>query len=144
MSRLPRLMAWSCLVVALVLAAGTGCGPKFAKVSGDVKFNGMPLYKGAIAFIPAERGKRGPVGVIENGKYSLNDVPLGDVLVTVVPIEKPEPEPLKGKPKKKDKKKKEEPKVATKYGDPKQTDLKFTVMPGENTFNIDLQPQPGP
>ena len=142
MSRLPRLTVLTFFAVALFLAAGTGCGTKFAKVSGDVKFKGMPLFKGAIAFIPTERGKQGPVGVIENGKYSMTDVPVGDVLITVVAIPKPEPEPTKGKPKKKKDKKEKEEKVATKYGDPKRTDLKFLVMPGDNTFNIDLQPEP--
>jgi len=143
MSRLPRLTVLTFFAVALFLAAGTGCGTKFAKVSGDVKFKGMPLFKGAIAFIPTERGKQGPVGVIENGKYSLTDVPVGDVLVTVVPIEKPEPPPDPKKPVKKKKGKKEkEEKVATKYRDPQRTDLKLTVMPGENTFNIELEPEP--
>src|SRR5262249_6949213 len=144
MRRLPRLTPLSFLVAALFLVAGTGCGPKFAKVSGDVKFKGLPLYKGTIGFIPTEKGKRQTVGVIENGKYSLIDVPVGDVLVTVVSIEKPEPPPdPKKKPvkKKKDKKDNEE-KVATKYGDPKRTDLKLTVLSGENTFNIELQPEP--
>jgi len=90
MSRLPRLTALSFLVAALCLAAAAGCGAKFGNVSGDVRFKGQALFKGTIGFVPAEKGKQPVVGLIENGKYAVAGVPIGDVQVTVVAIAKPE------------------------------------------------------
>ena len=59
--------------VALILSSCGGGEEAFGKrysVSGTVTYNGQPLEKGAISFIP-EKGA-GATGVIEKGSYTLS------------------------------------------------------------------------
>jgi hypothetical protein len=59
--------------VALSLASCGGEGDAFGKrypVSGTVTYNGQPLEKGAISFVP-ETGA-GATGIIEKGSYALS------------------------------------------------------------------------
>ena len=48
-----------------------GLGKRFP-VSGTVTYNGKPLEKGAISFVPEDRGGIGATGSIENGSYTLS------------------------------------------------------------------------
>jgi hypothetical protein len=72
-----------CPGTALILAAGflgSGCMgggddlPRVA-VSGTVTFDGKPLEKGTIRFLPSAKGKQGVAleggGMIESGKFSI-------------------------------------------------------------------------
>lgn len=59
--------------VLLICGCGGSSGPERASLSGQVTFDGVPVEKGTIAFIPD--GKTvGPTagGVIEKGRYSVS------------------------------------------------------------------------
>lgn len=65
------------LAIALIVAMTVGCGeketgPERATINGTVTFNGKPIEKGMIEFIPTGNTK-GPTsgGAIENGKYEI-------------------------------------------------------------------------
>jgi len=142
MSRLPRLTVGASLLVALCLVASAGCGQKYGKVSGEVKFKGKPIEHGTIGFQPQERGARAAIGVIENGRYSM-DVPVGEYAITVTVIVRTltEKEKKDLAKKKRDKKKKyEDDKFPAKYTDSKTSNQKLTVVAGEQTHNLDFQP----
>jgi len=94
-----------------------------------------------IAFIGQEAPKKVAEGLIQNGKYTVADVPAGKVRVTFMNLAPPpglETEKDKGKakakPKPKPKKGKPEPKpleFPPKYANEKTTDLEFTIIKGE-------------
>lgn len=141
MSRLPRLTGWSFLVVALILTASTGCGTSTGTVSGQVTYKGQPINQGTISFVAKDPKVRPAGGVIQNGKYSL-EVPVGEVAIAVnVPSMLPPVEKGK-KPPKKVKGKKPDEDVSPKYKDPKTSGLTMTVVKGEQTKDIALQPEP--
>lgn len=63
------------LCCLFVLCCLPGCGGNYGgrtSISGTVKFDGKPVEKGSIAFIPAE-GVKGPStgGLIQDGKYNI-------------------------------------------------------------------------
>lgn len=53
-------------------------------VTGTVTFNGQPVPDGSITFSPADGKGPSAGGKIENGKYTVSDVPPGEKIVTVV------------------------------------------------------------
>jgi hypothetical protein len=136
-------------------AATIGCGgnsprPPMGKVSGKVTYDGQPVDKGRVTFIPAsgdgDSGGTSAMGVIESdGSYSLTTFNTGDgamvgqhIVTVVVPTEdirelnKPRPDgsipyilPKELVPKK--------------YTDPALTPLRNTVAAGNNEINIELK-----
>jgi hypothetical protein len=73
-------------VALVVLFTGlvAGCsGPASGDVAGTVTYDGIPVEKGAIQFVPAD-GK-GPTagGPIENGKFDVKKVPPGVAKVRI-------------------------------------------------------------
>jgi hypothetical protein len=70
--------------LALLLPLTVGCGGGKGTVSGTVTLDGQPLPVGNIAFIPSQGP--GASGRIEDGKYSVANVPTGPVTVTVETI----------------------------------------------------------
>jgi hypothetical protein len=59
-------------VVAAVLGCGDSSGlAKRYPVSGTVKYNGKPLERGTISFVPADGKGRAAGGTITDGRYSL-------------------------------------------------------------------------
>ena len=116
-----------------------GCSePKTAKVSGSVTFDGKPLPAGTISFL-SEKGGAAVVGAIDDGRYVIAQVPIGPVQIAVV-TEPPHPQmmspdgkPVGGQPK---------PYVAipVRYATVEKSDLKATVIKGEQTIPIDLKP----
>lgn len=61
-------------IVMIIGCSGKDTGPDRATISGSVTFNGQPLEKGTIEFVPAGSTK-GPSsgGAIENGKYKITE-----------------------------------------------------------------------
>jgi hypothetical protein len=59
--------------VLVMTSCGTddGLGQRFA-VSGKVTYNGSPLAKGAISFVPEDPNGIGATGAVENGAYILS------------------------------------------------------------------------
>ena len=80
-----RRVASVSMVIAFTLGA-LGCNPNGAglhSVSGEVKFDGQPVERGSIAFIPNDSAQRTATSRIENGKYTLL-APLGTSRVEVL------------------------------------------------------------
>lgn len=62
-----------CISTALLLA---GCGgPVTYDVSGTVTFDGVPVEKGEISFVPTEKGQSSDGGQIEQGRFRLSVKP---------------------------------------------------------------------
>jgi hypothetical protein len=81
----PSTTARLSLAVLAVLGAFvmTSCGTddglgKRYPVSGEVTYNGNPLEKGAISFIPEDAKGVGATGAIENGSYTMSTGGNGD------------------------------------------------------------------
>jgi hypothetical protein len=136
------------LLLSLIVVA-TGCPASGAKnvVSGTVKMSSGENVTGEVVFRNAE-GKEGTT-MSSNGKYSLENPPLGEVKIYVkssMPPGGPKGGLIKGPT---DPKLKDDPtsKVGAaetgvqppaKYA--KDNELKFTVKGGKETFNITLTP----
>ncbi|MGQ0636681.1 MAG: hypothetical protein ACT4QC_18885 [Planctomycetaceae bacterium] len=138
------------LVVCGLLA---GCGgadrPALAPVSGVVRYDGEPIEKISVSFVP--RKGAASIGVSDaEGKFRLttfdeNDgAILGNHAVTVMYLTEPvdpfqflQPGP-KGKPTNLPKRPKDMPSFPAKYRTPESTDLQATVNKGENVFMIDI------
>jgi hypothetical protein len=61
----------SAVLVMTSCGIDDGLGQRFA-VSGKVTYNGTPLAKGAISFVPEESNGIGATGAVENGAYTLS------------------------------------------------------------------------
>lgn len=65
------LTTGSCLsLLVLALGCGGNSGPQRAAVSGTITFDGQPLSRGTITFVPAVEGTAAS-GEIENGQFSI-------------------------------------------------------------------------
>ena len=131
-------------VAASLVALIAGCGkPSTGEVSGKVTFRGEPVASGTIAFVGADGHVTS--GMIEGGTYRLAKVPLGPARITVfaapasmpiVPLEMikkgtaPPPRPPQ---------KKRAP-IPTRYQDARQSGLTYTVIPGQQSHDIVLEP----
>ena len=138
-----KYSAYVVLGCALLPVLLSGCGgsstPKTYPVTGVVTFKGAALPNAVVSFVPA--GGRPGAGITNSqGEYSLSTFTGGDgalpgmhsVIVSEPAVEMkegdysvPEPKP---------------PRFPVKYTDPRQSELKFEVKPGEeNKFAIDLK-----
>jgi len=147
MRGLPRFVGFLTLTSLLLLTA-IGCGGGVGTVSGEVKINGQPAPRGLIVFVGQESVKKTASGMIQNGKYTVTEVPVGKVRITLQNIaatDEDEKDKAKGKvkPKPKPKKGKPEPKPLVfpqKYASDKTTDLEFTVIKGDQVHpGIDVK-----
>lgn len=68
-------------MLAVSLCAATGCGGGKGKISGKVTLDGQPLQAGRISFVPSKG--TGATTEIKNGEYSVEQIPPGEVKVTV-------------------------------------------------------------
>jgi len=71
----PLLVLKCPLLVFLVLAVCAGCdsGPKTVPVAGEVTFDGQPVQKGSILFIPVDETPGRSTGAsITDGRYSIS------------------------------------------------------------------------
>jgi hypothetical protein len=59
-------------ITAILLAAGCNSGPRLVRLFGEVSYQGKPIEKGTIEFVPAE-GTPGPStgGAIKGGHYDV-------------------------------------------------------------------------
>jgi hypothetical protein len=123
------------LALLLVAVAG-GCGRRdMGRVSGTLTFNGQPVPKAAVKFLPQGR----PAGAGETddaGRFVLNTLQKGDgafkgaCVVTVVPVAEFEEGSIAPKPR---------PDIPVKYRDYSTTPFKADVVPGqENVFTFDM------
>ena len=135
---------FSAATIGLGLIALAGCGGRYdASVSGVAKLNGSPLPSGSIVkFIPVQAGPS-PYGLVdEAGKYDIvtgrdRGLPSGEYVVTVVanepsaPAANPSAPPTPGKAI-----------TPAWYRSPDQSPLKYTVEPGSNEINLELDAKP--
>jgi hypothetical protein len=136
-----------------------GCGgdpgkPRLGRVSGTVTYNGKPVTKGVVSFIPAGgpgiatgQSATGEIGA--NGSYQLTTFESGDGAVLgehrVIVQAREEDPALKGRgmpvPDKQGRINIKPPKylVPQKYATTEQSPLSFTVKEGSNRYDIDLK-----
>jgi hypothetical protein len=145
MARRAHLIFW-----LLALAAGCGGGGtgsvEHAEVSGKVRFKGQPLPGGRITFVTVQGGFAHVGTIDEHGNYKIA-APVGAVRIAVdnrvlqkqkqkgakdhVLSKRPgaaAPEPLKG----------DYVAIPPKYYSAESSGLKYTVLPGPQTFEIRL------
>jgi len=80
--RFPTRRTWG-LLASLVVFAALGCGsgddlPRRYSVSGTVTYQGKPVPKGSVRFLPNDPNGRAAGGDIVDGSYSLTTQDPGD------------------------------------------------------------------
>lgn len=148
-------------IAALLVLPVLGCGepgpPPLAPVHGKVTHQGEPLTTGSVLFVPvaakAEGSRDYPASgqIGPDGSYRLTTVDPGDgaavgehkVVVISMTGGSPAPTGLYEDGDAKDKTKTPKPAalksaISKKYSDPETTPLSFTVVAGDNVFDIDL------
>jgi hypothetical protein len=123
------------LLAALLAVAGCG-GSKSAEVTGTVTVDGqVPAEGSSITFIPTDGKSRSAGALIEGGKYTARDVPVGTAKVE---IRVPRPAGRPGKPQAGPGPGGDiiEESLPAKYND--KTELTFDVKSGRNEKNWDL------
>jgi hypothetical protein len=134
-------------VLLLLAGVGAGCGKSEVTVSGKVTHKGKAVTTGEVLFLSEDgRVTHGPVGA--DGTYTARGVPVGPAKVGV---DNPPPAPpsTPGLPPTKDAANDPEMKelkeraaryvpTPSRYRDPKQSGLTYTVRPGSQTHDIDL------
>ena len=121
-------------IVFLVLLAVIGCGgnKNEGEVSGTVTYQGKPLPIGTVSFLDSSNLLLGS-STINDGTYAIPvpKVPIGAVKITVTT------------PRKLRKSKRGETieviPIPDKYGKADSSGLTYTVKPGPNEYNIELQ-----
>jgi hypothetical protein len=135
-----RTMSALLPAVLLAAAAAAGCGEnKTGNLSGTVTFQGKPMPGGYIFFTNVASDGRVIAqksgGISENGTYSVAKVPIGDVKIT---LQEPTGDLPANLPSKGGMPQRAPPPVTLppKYTSVEQTDLKYTVTPGDQKFDI--------
>jgi hypothetical protein len=122
-------------VLLLLLLAGCGKS-RDALVSGSVTLDGEPLKTGTVTFHPLEGGPAAYGQIGSDGSFSLKTgrqrgIDPGDYVATVVAATPPSEQNGLEMP--------GELLTPERYGQVKQTDLRFTVRPGNNRFDLPLK-----
>ncbi len=140
--RVSDAVAWVGIVVCI---ATCGCGGMYdSTVSGVVTLSGAPVPRGTVKFLPTSAGPSAYGTIASDGRYEVTTgreegLPSGSYTVTVVANEPSTPNtnsalpPTPGKPL-----------APPWYRDPATSGLAFTVEPGDNEINIDLNTTPPP
>jgi hypothetical protein len=130
------------VVLLLCVLFLTGCGGSHGKVSGTVNYNSKPVAAGTVIFYV--EGSQPVSADIVDGRYEAFEVPVGDAMISVTVAAPADPEAVKAKKPKGDKAP-QLPKTPppsegfpSKYGDPSTSNLRFTIVKGDNTFHIPL------
>src|SRR5947208_346963 len=130
-----RKLFLGCAAAALAALPAAGCarapaggpaGSATAAVSGKVFYGGKPLTGGAVRFLAAGDDRSAYTMIRPDGSYRLTDVPVGKVKVCV------DTSMLRRFPVR------AAVTVPEKYRTFRQTDLSYTVQPGNQTYDIRL------
>src|SRR5262245_53639354 len=155
-------MRRTALVRSLALVASAafllGCGdtsrPKLGRVSGKVTYNGQPVTRGIVSFVPrggpgAQTGQPATGEIGPDGTYTLTTFEKGDGAVlgehTVLVLAREEDPAIKGHgmpiPDAKGQMKIKPAKslVPEKYATAADSPLRYTVQEGNNTNHIELK-----
>ncbi len=133
-------------LMLLVLPLGSGCGGQAkGTVSGKVTLQGKPLTSGFVTFL-VDKGPPLHADIQSDGSYRMENVPVGPVKIGVQPKASQEAMRAVGMPRNpKDSEKvkaavaEREAQIPSKYADPNQAGLTYTVMPGPQQHDIDLK-----
>ena len=98
-----------------LLGVGVGCAPPEASISGKILYKGVRPSFGQVTFID-EQGNGMNTILRDDGSYSIRPVKTGKLRVVILSMAK----------------------LPAKYTDPKATELSVEVVPGENTYSVDL------
>ncbi len=163
MHRYHSFMVWPALGLAACLVTGCGGGggprPATGKVHGKVLYNGKPLTKGTVIFVPilgkgGETGQSASGAIDPDGSFTLTTFNSNDGAIlgqhTAVIQSGPEIEPGSAKgggtmtgamPEFGGKNAAKAPKAAVpeKYTSAEKSPLKYTVEKGDNSFDIELK-----
>jgi hypothetical protein len=156
-----RLAPFSCLVWIFLVC---GCGPSTGTISGTVTFKDAEVPSGTVSFFTG--GKLFETE-IDHGVYRISGIPPGEARIAVIRLDPNQPDPNdalnKARTQMLERKaahpKDIDPAVVTDpvqlellqqkrhllpfiYSSPNTSELRFTVEPGANTFNIQLQDRP--
>ena len=124
------------LCSAFILA---GCGgSQNAEVSGTVTFDGKPIENGSIVFLSADGNGPTTGGTIENGKYSVQNVPVGLCKIQIKAAKETTKMKMYDDPKAEWVQKAGEEMLPPKYTDEKATELNFEVKSGKNEKDFSL------
>jgi hypothetical protein len=141
-----RFRLGAALAAAMLLVGFAGCGnsgPEVAQVYGKVTYNGEPVTKGNVSFVPMDPENTSPAAgkIQSDGSYELQTFEPGDgarpgkyrVAVTTIT----EKQILDYIPKKPVPKPKLE--IPEKYTNPDTSDIVVTVESGSNDIPIKLE-----
>jgi hypothetical protein len=137
---------WAIVSIGLVFALATGCGgPYTGTVTGKVTYKGTPLPGGIVTFIHPD-GRIGQATIKEDGSYTVEQAPGGDVKCTVQTVK-----PIPAVPKSMASKlpgggHAAEPvypagkyvRIPEKYSKPETSGLNLTVHRGSQNYDISL------
>ena len=88
----PGCQRLGCVVFMVLLLCGCGTrGPGYpaTRLEGAVTVDGKPLATGGIQFLPQDTAQGPAVGaVVVDGRYAVDDVPLGEVRAIVTSVRK--------------------------------------------------------
>ena len=128
-----------CGLAALLVLTLAGCGRR-GEISGTVRFRGKPLPAGRITFSPQNRPGAAVFSLLgEDGSYKVTGCPAGPASITVQTVVSgkgragQDTRPGPGS----------RPAAAVipvRYADPATSGLDYTVTPGEQQHDVDLQP----
>ena len=137
----------ACIAVLMLAVCGVGgCGPKKnqavspSSVSGFVRLDDDLVKYGSVAFVD-ENGQQSKSIIKADGSYNIHNPPIGKVKIVVrtgappVPMGAPEGPPIKAT-------KIERIDIPEHYSDPAKTDLTYTVVPGDQQWDINLKSKP--
>lgn len=131
------------LLAGLVLLAFAGCdGGKTAVVRGSVTIDREQITFGTVSFVGAD-GRVDQAMIQPDGTYTMKKAPVGDVVITVqtypLPpqVEAPDAKGKGGKPSAAMGGARFVP-IPPRYGDSKQSPLKYTVQSGDQTHDLTL------
>ncbi len=125
-------------LLALTVWIVAGCGGGKSEVTGTVSYRGKPLQSGIVSFFDKEDHIVG-TSSIEEGKYTIQQVPPGAVKITVTTVPVFRPTADGAKPSGDNKAAPvEDIDLPPKYGQPDQSGLTYEVKPGKQEHAIDL------
>jgi hypothetical protein len=135
------------MVVLLLLALLCGCGPAPEKpypVRGKVTFQGKPVASGMVRFSNTQAGIDVVIDV-HDGVYAVAvtqtpGLPEGTYQVAILPPRWARPLTPPGQAIAKPAQPPVYLDIPTKYHQPSTSGLTLTVKPGDNTFDVDMQP----
>lgn len=157
-------LGYSLFVLSFGLLAA-GCGSK-GNITGKVTYNGKPLTGGMVTFLPEEGKAAFNAKIDKEGNYHLAKVSIGKMRIGVVSLSsRLPPSPMMAKMMKEMKAKKKEftkeeldkmpaeyretlspsselaneVPIPKQYNDPEKSGLEYTVIGGEQEYNIELK-----